>query len=142
MPQIADKRDVSCVALELSQSKWLCAFAPPEGVKLSLHTIRAGDHGRLRVARSAAGPCRSGARPSARTRHLLRSWVRRFLTGPPPAEPGIRTVVFDPANVPMPRRRELAEPSPLLLMEREHQKLYAKLRPLQQAAWDLCKLPG
>jgi hypothetical protein len=48
---------------------------------------------------------------------------------------------WEPSLVPMPRRRELAEPTPFLLMEREHQKLCAKLRPLQQAAWDLRKLP-
>src|ERR1700724_2779259 len=47
MPQITDTQDVCCVALELSQSKWLCAFAPPEGAKLTLHTIKAGDHARL-----------------------------------------------------------------------------------------------
>jgi hypothetical protein len=47
MPQITDKQDVCCVALELSQSKWLCAFAPPEGAKLTLHTIKAGDHARM-----------------------------------------------------------------------------------------------
>ena len=42
-----DIEDVCCVALELSQSKWLCAFAPPMGGKMNLHTIKAGDHARL-----------------------------------------------------------------------------------------------
>src|SRR5207253_1508457 len=78
-------QDVCCVAFELSQSKWLCAFAPPEGAKLTLHKGR-----RSRtpggMARSAAGPCGRSARPPARTRYLLRSRLRRFLAGPPPAE--------------------------------------------------------
>lgn len=39
---------------------------------------------------------------------------------------------WDPSRVPMPRRRKLADPSPFLLMGREHQKLYAKMHPLQQ----------
>ena len=33
-----ETEDVCCIALELSQSKWLCAFAPPQGEKISLHT--------------------------------------------------------------------------------------------------------
>jgi len=43
MPQMNETRDVCCVALELSQSKWLCAFAPPESEKAILHSIQAGE---------------------------------------------------------------------------------------------------
>src|SRR5437763_17105569 len=54
MPEI---QDVCCVALELSQSKWVCAFAPPAGAQANLHTSNAGDH-----ARPAEWPERQRAR--------------------------------------------------------------------------------
>jgi hypothetical protein len=39
--------DVCCVALELSKSTWVCAFAPPESGRASVHRMRAGDVDRL-----------------------------------------------------------------------------------------------
>ena len=39
--------DVCCVALELSKSTWVCAFAPPESGRASVHKMRAGDVDRL-----------------------------------------------------------------------------------------------
>jgi hypothetical protein len=48
---------------------------------------------------------------------------------------------WEPSLVPMPRKRKLVEPTPFLLMEREHQKLYTKMRPLEQANWKLRNLP-
>jgi hypothetical protein len=65
MPQITNNHHVCSVALELSQSKWLCAFAPPKGAKLSLHTIKAGDHERLTTA------SKSGSRRAAVGRSTL-----------------------------------------------------------------------
>ena len=35
------------MALELSQSSWVCAFSPPDGGKTGVHKIAAGDVGRL-----------------------------------------------------------------------------------------------
>ena len=39
--------DVYCVALELSQSTWVCAFSPPGGVRTSIHRVGARDVYRL-----------------------------------------------------------------------------------------------
>jgi transposase len=105
-----DTHDICCVALELSQSKWLCAFAPPAGGKVSLHTIKAGDHARLvewldrqRVRAELA---------LGRTLQLTVCyevgydgfWLARLLL-----KSGIQTVVFDPASFLKPRRGRWAK---------------------------------
>ena len=43
MMNTSDARNVCCVALELSQSTWVCAFSPPNGGRTSVHRMRAGD---------------------------------------------------------------------------------------------------
>jgi hypothetical protein len=42
----------------------------------------------------------------------------------------------------MPRRRKLKAPDPFFALEAEHRRLDAKLRPLEQAAWETRKLPA
>ncbi len=42
-----DTRDVCCVALELSKTSWVCAFAVPGDGKAILHKIKAGEVDRL-----------------------------------------------------------------------------------------------
>jgi transposase len=107
MPEI---QDVCCVALELSQSKWLCAFAPPGGGKLSLHTVKAGDHVRL-----VDWLGQQQVRAELAVRRPLQLtvcyevgydgfWLARLLL-----ETGIKTVVFDPASFLKPRRGRWAK---------------------------------
>src|ERR1051325_6963706 len=94
-----DTRDVCCVALELSQSKWLCAFAPPEGGKTGLHTIKAGDH--LRLVEWLDRQRARAELALGRTLQLAVCyevgydgfWLARLLL-----HAGVRTVVFDPAS--------------------------------------------
>ena len=110
--QITETRDVCCVALELSQSKWVCAFAPPKGAKGSLHTIKAGDHPRL-----VEWLDRQRARAELALGRPLQLavcyevgydgfWLARILL-----KVGIRTVVFDPASFLKPRRGRWARPT-------------------------------
>lgn len=97
MPEIIDTADICCVALELSQSKWLCAFAPPSAAKVALHTIRPGDHAAL-----VEWLDRQRTRAEAALGRPLRLvlcyevgydgfWLARLLL-----KLGIRTIVFDP----------------------------------------------
>lgn len=110
MPQITDTRDVCCVALELSQSKWLCASVPPEGGKASLHTIKAGDHARLvewlgrqrvRTELALGRPLQLAVCYEVGYDGF---WLARLLL-----KAGIRTVVFDPASFLKPRRGRWAK---------------------------------
>src|SRR4051812_48764351 len=102
MPEI---QNICCIALELSQSKWVCAFAAPEGARLRLHTIKAGDHARLvewleqqRVRAEAAFSRPLGVVVCYEAGHDG-FWLARLLL-----KVGIRTVVFDPASFLKPRR--------------------------------------
>ncbi len=110
MPQITDTKDVCCVSLELSQSKWVCAFAPPEGAKGSLHTIKAGDHARLvewldrqrvRAELALGRPLQLAVCYEVGYDGF---WLARILL-----KVGIRTVVFDPASFLKPRRGRWAK---------------------------------
>ena len=110
MLHITDTADICCVALELSQSKWLCAFAPPEGTKLSLYTVRAGDHAGLVEWLDRQ---RSRAEVAVgRPQQLVLCyevgydgfWLARLLL-----TLGIRTVVFDPSTFLKPRRGRVAK---------------------------------
>jgi transposase len=105
-----ETHDICCVALELSQSKWLCAVALPEAGKVSLHTITAGDHGRL-----IEWLDRQRARAELALERPLQLvvcyeagydgfWLARLLL-----KCGIRTVVFDPASFLKPRRGRWAK---------------------------------
>jgi transposase len=102
--------DVCCVALELSKSTWVCAFAPPESGRASVHKIRAGDVGRL-ISILETGRARA-VREASRSLEIVLCyevgydgfWLARLLTGQ-----AIRTVVFDPASFLKPRRGRLAK---------------------------------
>ena len=113
MRQIHETQDICCVALELSQSKWLCAFAPPESGKAILHTIKAGDHVRL-----VDWLGRQHARAESLLGRPLRLvvcyesgydgfWLARLLLNS-----GIETVVFDPTSFLKPRRSRWAKVGP------------------------------
>ncbi len=105
-----DIQNICCVALELSQSKWLCAFAPPEASKVTIHTTKAGDHGRL-----VEWLDRQRARAELALGRPLQLavcyevgydgfWLARLL-----GKCGVRTVVFDPASFLKPRRGRWAK---------------------------------
>lgn len=105
-----ETHDVCCVALELSQSKWLCAFAPPEDGKTRLHTLKAGDHVHL-VEWLADQRSRAEAALGRRLEITVcyevgydGFWLARLLL-----RAGIRTVVFDPASFLKPRRGRWAK---------------------------------
>jgi transposase len=105
-----ETQDICCVSLELSQSKWVCAFAPPEGAKGSLHTIKAGDHARLvewldrqrvRAELALGRPLQLAVCYEVGYDGF---WLARILL-----KVGIRTVVFDPASFLKPRRGRWAK---------------------------------
>ena len=97
--------DVCCVALELSKSTWVCAFAPPESGRASVHRMRAGDVDRL-ISVLEAGRARA-MRDRSRSLEIVLCyevgydgfWLARLLIAR-----GIRTIVFDPASFLKPRR--------------------------------------
>ena len=102
--------DACCVALELSKSIWVCAFAAPGDTGAAIHKIGAGDVERLL---QVIGTGKSKA--EARLQRCLETvlcyeigydgfWLARALIGR-----GIRTVVFDPASFLMPRRGRRAK---------------------------------
>jgi len=110
MTMTIDTRDVCCVALELSKTSWVCAFAAPGDSKAAVHKIEAGKVDRL------IGILNSG---KAKAEHQLGRpmqtvlcyeigydgfWLARLLIAR-----GIRTVVFDPASFLMPRRGRRAK---------------------------------
>ena len=71
--------DVCYVALELSKSAWVCAFAPPESGRASVHKMRASDVDRL-LSILETGRARAMRLVSlAGDRALLRSGIRRIL---------------------------------------------------------------
>ena len=110
MPNQIDVRSVCCVALELSQSTWVCAFSPPENQRASVHRMHAGDVNRL-VSILEAGRTMA-MREASRPLEIVVCyeagydgfWLARLLTGR-----GICTVVFDPASFLKPRRGRLAK---------------------------------
>lgn len=102
--------DVCCVALELSKSTWVCAFAPPESGRASVHKMGAGDVNRL-LSILETGRARA-MRDASRSLQIVLCyevgydgfWLARLLMAR-----GIRTVVFDPASFLKPRRGRLAK---------------------------------
>ena len=105
-----DTSDVCCVALELSKTSWVCAFAVPGDSQAVVHKIKASDVDRL------IGILNSS---KAKAEHQLGRplqivlcyevgydgfWLARLLIAR-----GIRTIVFDPASFLMPRRGRRAK---------------------------------
>jgi len=105
-----ETQNICCVSLELSQSKWVCAFDPPVGAKVSLQTIKAGDHPRLvewldrQRGRTELALGRSVALVVCYEAGYDGFWLARLLL-----KAGIRTVVFDAASFLKPRRGRLAK---------------------------------
>jgi transposase len=105
-----DVHDTCCVALELSQSSWVCAFSPPGGEKTGVYKIAAGDVDRL--IGFLQGQQAKAEREASRPLNVVLCyevgydgfWLARLLNGR-----GIRTIVFDPASFLMPRRGRLAK---------------------------------
>jgi transposase len=100
-----DIRDVCCMALELSQSSWVCAFSPPDGGKTGVHKIGAGDVDRLIVILNSQRA--KAEREASRSLDVVTCyeagydgfWLARLVNGR-----GIPTIVFDPASFLQPRR--------------------------------------
>lgn len=110
MKNETDVHDTCCVALELSQSAWVCGFSPPDGGKSCTQKITAGD---VRALRSFLDAQHARAeRETGRSLSIVVCyeagydgfWLARLLISK-----GIRTVVFDPASFLMPRRGRLAK---------------------------------
>lgn len=110
MAQSFDTKDVCCAALELSQSKWLCAVSVPEADAASIQTFKAGD-----VDRLVAWLGKIRDRHEASLKRPLQIvlcyevgydgfWLARLL----PMK-GIRTIVFDPTSFLRPRKSRLAK---------------------------------
>jgi transposase len=105
-----DTRDICCAALELSQTKWLCAFAVPGTDRPRLQMFKAGDARGLIawVRHQAARAEASLSRPL--TLVLCYEvgydgfWLARWLI-----REGIQTIVFDPASFLRPRRGRVAK---------------------------------
>ena len=110
MAQTFDVTSTCCVALELSKTSWVVAFAPPGDGKVAIHKIRASDVDRL-ISILSTGKVRA-ERELGRPLQIVLwyevgydgFWLARLLT-----EKDIRTVVFDPASFLMPRRGRLAK---------------------------------
>ena len=105
-----DTRDVCCVALELSKTSWVCAFAAPGDSKATVHKIKTGDVDRL-IGILNNGKAKA-ERELGRPLQIVLCyevgydgfWLARLLIAR-----GIRTVVFDPASFLMPRRGRRAK---------------------------------
>jgi transposase len=105
-----DIRNVCCVALELSKTIWVCAFAPPGAGRTNTYKLRAGDvdrllsildEGRAKAMQTVLGPVEVVICYEVGYDGF---WLARLLTGR-----GIRTIVFDPASFLRPRRGRLAK---------------------------------
>jgi transposase len=110
MTMTIDTRDVCCVALELSKTSWVIAFAAPGDSKIATHKITAGDVERLLAVLNT-----SKAKAEQRLGRPLQIvlcyevgydgfWLARWLIAR-----DIRTIVFDPASFLMPRRSRVAK---------------------------------
>ena len=105
-----DTRDVCCVALELSKTSWVCAFAAPGASRASVHKVRPGEverligilnNGRAKAERELGRPLQIVLCYEVGYDGF---WLARLLIGR-----GIRAVVFDPASFLMPRRGRRAK---------------------------------
>jgi transposase len=110
MTSSIDPFEVCCVALELSKTSWVCAFAPPGDSKAVLHKIKTGEVSRLMgiLNSSKAKAERQLGRPLQIVLCYEAGydgfWLARLLISH-----GISTIVFDPASFLMPRRGRRAK---------------------------------
>jgi transposase len=106
----ADLREICCAALELSKTGWVCAFAPPGQVRVSVHRMKAGDTERLigvlNIGRAKAESERGQPLEIVLCYEVGYDgfWLARLLSAR-----GVRVVVFDPASFLMPRRGRRAK---------------------------------
>jgi transposase len=105
-----DTRDMCCVALELSKTSWVCAFAAPGESKGIVNQIRAGDVDRL-IGILNSNKTKAEDQLGRPLQIVLcyeigydGFWLARLMTAR-----GIRTIVFDPASFLMPRRGRRAK---------------------------------
>jgi transposase len=110
MKTTIDTRDVCCVALELSKTNWVCAFAPPGDGKTEIYKIGAGCVDRL-IDILTSSKTKAEHRLGRQLQIVLcyeigydGFWLARLLIAR-----GIRTVIFDPASFLMPRRGRRAK---------------------------------
>ena len=110
MTTTIDTRDVCCVALELSKTSWVIAFALPGDAKVAVHKIKAGDVDRL-IGILDNGKTKAELQLGRQLQIALcyevgydGFWLARLLI-----KHGVRTVVFDPASFLMPRRGRVAK---------------------------------
>ena len=99
-----------CVALQLSKTSWVCAFAAPGDVKAIVHKIKAGDVERL-IGLISSSKAKAEQQLGRSLEIVLcyevgydGFWLARLLIAR-----DIRTVVFDPASFLMPRRGRRAK---------------------------------
>ena len=105
-----DTRNVCCVALELSKTSWVSAFAVPGDGKAIVHKIKAGDVDRLFSFLDSSKA--KAEQQLGRSLEIVLCyevgydgvWLARLLIAR-----GIRTVIFDPASFLMPRRGRRAK---------------------------------
>ena len=110
MTMTIETGDVCCVALELSKTSWVCAFAVPGDGKAIVHKIKAGEVDRL-IGFLDSSKARA-ERQLGRTLQIVLCyevgydgfWLARLLMAR-----GIHTIVFDPASFLMPRRGRRAK---------------------------------
>ena len=108
MTMAIDTRDVCCVALELSKTSWVCAFAVPGESKVAIHKIKAGDTDRLLAV--LTGSKAKAEQQLGRPLQIVLCyevgydgfWLARYLIART-----IHTIVFDPASFLMPRRKPI-----------------------------------
>ena len=105
-----DTCDVCCVALELSKTSWVCAFAAPGDSRAVVHKIRALEVDRLIGILNSSKA--KAEHQLGRPLHIVLCyeigydgfWLARRLIAH-----GIHTIVFDPASFLMPRRGRRAK---------------------------------
>src|SRR5271165_894549 len=110
MTTAIDTRDVCCVALELSKTSWVCAFAVPGESKVAIHKIKARDIDRLLAV--LTGSKAKAEQQLGRPLQIALCyevgydgfWLARYLIAR-----AIHTIVFDPASFLMPRRGRRAK---------------------------------
>jgi transposase len=105
-----DVRNVCCAALELSQTSWLLAFAPPDGGRVGTHKIKTNDVERLmyllreQQIKAEKETARSLSTVLCYEIGYDGFWLARLLNAR-----GLRAVIFDPASFLMPRKGRLAK---------------------------------
>lgn len=105
-----DVKDTCCVALELSKSTWVCAFAPPGESKATVHSLKARDiDGLVELIDRLRADAESRLSRELNVTICHEAgydgfWIARMLIARE-----LRTIVFDPASFLRPRRGRVAK---------------------------------